>query len=144
MDVNYGCKCATEDNSAIAACQICEHRAGEHGEHCTKPLHNNRCQESCDGLDGLIGYAPGNYGRECREPFTCADRVDEDGDACKCARSVGKNNCAVCDYATGGVTCQRCTNSKVLRNGVCVDACQATEVVVGSGTDGLECGLPGR
>ena len=34
--VSYGCKCATEDNSAIAACQICDHRAGEHGEHCTK------------------------------------------------------------------------------------------------------------
>ena len=34
--VNYGCKCATEDNSAIAPCQTCEHRAGEHGQHCTK------------------------------------------------------------------------------------------------------------
>ena len=27
--VNYGCKCATEGNTAIADCQICEHRASE-------------------------------------------------------------------------------------------------------------------
>ena len=136
----------------------CEHRAGEHGEHCPKCnagkyLFNNRCQDSCDGT-GLISYAPGNYGRECRAPFTCTGRADEDGDSCKCARSVGKNDCAVCDYASGArsttttlttmVTCQRCTNSKVLRHGVCIDACPAGEEVVGEGSDGLECGLPGR
>ena len=34
--VNYGCKCAVEGNGAIAACQICEHRAGEYGQHCLK------------------------------------------------------------------------------------------------------------
>ena len=34
--VSYGCKCATQDNTAIAACQVCEHRAGEHGQHCLK------------------------------------------------------------------------------------------------------------
>ena len=34
--VNFGCKCATEGNAGIAACHICEHRAGEYGQHCTK------------------------------------------------------------------------------------------------------------
>ena len=34
--VNYGCKCAAEGNTAIADCQICEHRAGEYGQHCLK------------------------------------------------------------------------------------------------------------
>ena len=34
--VNYGCKCATEGNTAIADCQICEHRAGEYGQRCLK------------------------------------------------------------------------------------------------------------
>ena len=141
--VNYGCKCATEDNSAIADCQICEHRAGEHGEHCTKcnagkHLFNNRCQDSCDGT-GLISYAPGNYGRECRAPFTCTNRVDEAGNACKCARSVGRNDCAVCFYHHHGITCARCTNSKVLSNGACVEACPYGTNAVGAGREGREC-----
>ena len=38
-----------------AACQNCEFRADEFGQ-----------QDNCDGT-GLIAYAPGNYGRECRE-----------------------------------------------------------------------------
>lgn len=65
QDVTYGCKCATEDNSAIAACHRCEHRAGEFGQHCLMCnsamfLHNNGCQENCDGLAGMIEYNPGN------------------------------------------------------------------------------------
>jgi len=62
--VSFGCKCANEDNTGIADCQICEHRAGEHGQYCTKCnagkfLHNNRCVDDCDGT-GLITYTPGN------------------------------------------------------------------------------------
>ena len=34
--VNYGCKCANDGNTAIADCQICEHRASEYGQHCLK------------------------------------------------------------------------------------------------------------
>ena len=121
-DVAYGCKCATGDMSP-AACQNCEFRADEFGQHCTrcnggKYLFNNRCQDDCDGT-GLIAYAPGNYGRECRAPFTCTDRVDESGNACKCPRAVGRNNCAVCDYGSDGAVCQRCTNSKYLSQGTC-------------------------
>ena len=98
--IAYGCKCAT-DEMAAAACQNCEFRADEFGQHCTKCnggkyLFNNRCHDSCNGT-GLISYAPGNYGRECRAPFTCADRSDEDGNDCKCNRAVGKNDCAVCE-----------------------------------------------
>ena len=99
--VNYGCKCATEDNTAIADCQSCEHRAGEHGQHCTrcnggKFLFENQCErDNCDGLVGMIEYSPGSYGRECRAPFSCVDRVDEAGNVCKCAASVGRNDCLV-------------------------------------------------
>ena len=78
-------------------------------------------------------------GRECREPFTCANQLDEVGNTCKCSRAVGRNSCAVCDYGEAGATCVRCTNSMVLRNGACVDSCNVGEVVVGTGTDGLEC-----
>ena len=73
----------------------CEHRAGGYGEVCTRCnggryLYDSACLESCAGLEGLISYNPGSYGRECRAPFTCSDRVDGDGRDCKCPRSVGK------------------------------------------------------
>jgi len=32
--VTFGCKCALPDNAGIAPCHICDHRAGEIGEHC--------------------------------------------------------------------------------------------------------------
>ena len=143
LAVNYGCKCATEDNSAVVDCQICEHRAGEHGQHCTKckagkVLFDKRCQDSCDGTD-LISYAPGNYGRECRAPFACTDRTDEAGVACKCARSVGKNDCLVCDYGSNGAVCQRCTKNFFLHNSACVEACPDGTSGVGADRSGREC-----
>ena len=144
QSVNYGCKCATDGNTAIAPCQVCEHRAGEQGTHCTRCndgmfLYQNRCDRTdCDGLDGVVEYSPGTYGRECRVPFTCTDRVDEDGNACKCSRVVGRNNCAICDHRVGGSLCLRCTNSKFLENFACVDECSSGSPT-GSGTDGREC-----
>jgi hypothetical protein len=145
MDVGYGCKCANDDMTP-SACQFCSFRANEHGTHCTRCLggtflwpSDNRCHADCTGLDSLIEYAPGNYGRECRAPFTCTDRVDEAGNACKCARSVGRNDCAVCFYHHHGITCARCTNSKVLSNGACVEACPYGTNAVGAGREGREC-----
>ena len=102
-DVNYGCKCAT-DEMAPSACQFCSFRADEFGQHCTRCLGgmylqpDGRCHDSCAGLDGLVAYAPGNYGRECRPPFTCTDRLDENGAACKCSRAIGGNTCLICEY----------------------------------------------
>ena len=55
-----------------------------------KYLYDSECRDSCTGLDGLISYNPGSYGRECRAPFSCIDRDDGSGGACKCPRSVGK------------------------------------------------------
>ena len=146
--VSYGCKCANDDNSAIAPCQACDHRAGEHGQHCTRCnggafLHYNRCRPDCDGLEGMIAYAPGNFGRQCRPPFTCAARVDESGDSCQCPRSVGRDSCLICGYGTLGVTCRRCGNNKVLRRGVCVAACREGELAVDTGPDGMVC-VPSR
>ena len=42
-------------------------------------------------------------------------------------------------YGTEGPVCLRCTNSKVLSNGACIDSCADGETAVGTGTDGLEC-----
>ena len=142
QQLTYGCKCAT-DEMEPAACQNCEFRADEFGQHCTKCnggkfLFNNRCQDSCDGT-GLISYAPGNYGRECRAPFTCADRADENGRDCKCSRAVGRNDCAVCDYGATGATCSRCTNSMHLHGGACIEACPSGTTAVGADRDGREC-----
>jgi len=144
MDVAYGCKCATDENTA-AACRICDFQAGQIGQHCTrcnggKFLHENRCIDTCDGLDGLIAYVPaGNYGRECRPPFTCTDRFDPGGDACKCHPSVGKHDCAVCDYGADGASCARCTNGRYLHNHACVRRCPTGTTAVGTDRDGREC-----
>ena len=142
-DVNFGCKCANDDMTP-SSCQFCSFPAGEFGAHCTRCLggmylwaSDNRCHANCAGT-GLIEYAPGNYGRECRAPFTCADRADGNGNACKCARAVGRNGCSSCDYGTGGVSCSRCTNSMYLENGACVEACSSGRPS-GSGVNGREC-----
>ena len=142
-DVGYGCKCATDDN-APAACQHCEFRADEFGQHCTRCLGgrylrpDHRCHDDCAGT-GLASYNPGSYGRACRPPFTCANRLDELGAACKCGRAVGRNDCAVCDFMLTGAVCIRCTNNRLLQAGTCVDACGAGETATGAGPDGREC-----
>lgn len=147
-DVDYGCKCPEEGNLAIAACHRCEHRAGVYGQHCLKCnngrfLHEHRCtRHDCEGQwesDGLVGYTPGNYGRQCRAPFLCTDRVDEAGAACKCARSVSRNDCAACYYGTDGVVCERCTNQKLLSHGACVTSCRRGEVASERQLHGREC-----
>ena len=106
---------------------------------CVQADNRNRCHDSCEGLDGMISYAPGTRGRECHAPFTCTDRVDQRGNACACSRSVGRHDCSVCDYGGSGATCARCTNHKMLRNAACVESCGDDEVIIGVGADGLEC-----
>ena len=144
MDLGYGCKCANDDMTP-SACQFCSFRANEHGTHCTRCLggtflwqSDNRCHADCDGTR-LIAYVPGNYGRECRAPFTCTDRVDEIGNPCKCNRAVGRNDCASCDYTTSGPSCVRCTNSLHLHGGACVEVCPTGTTAVGTARDGREC-----
>ena len=161
MEVAYGCKCATDGRTA-ADCQLCQFRADEFGQQCTrclggKYLHQNRCRDNCDGLDGLVEYNAGNYGRECREPFTCTDRTDSDGAACKCARMVGGSGCSVCEYRRdgsrfaerfGGVDgpgtdarCLRCTNGLHLAFGQCVEECPpgTSHASPSAPADGREC-----
>ena len=46
----------------------------------------------------------GTDGRECRAPFTCSNRVDGAGHDCKCPRSVGRNDCSVCDFTVNGAS----------------------------------------
>ena len=85
QDVNYGCRCATEENTP-SACQFCSFRADEHGEYCTRCLgatflYANRCQANCDGLfesEGLISYIPGN----CECPAKRARSAERRPDPC--------------------------------------------------------------
>ena len=58
-------------------------------------------------------YAAGSFGRECRAPFTCTERADENGVRCKCRRSIGGNDCIACDWTLTGNVCSMCGNNKV-------------------------------
>lgn len=58
-------------------------------------------------------YSAGSFGRECRAPFTCTERADEDGVRCKCGRAIGGNNCVSCDWTLTGNVCSMCGNNKV-------------------------------
>ena len=145
--VSYGCKCPAPGNRVRNGCFQCEFRAGEVGEHCTrcgggKYLFNNNCWDNCGAANvpsGIVAYNPGNYGRECRAPFTCTNRADPDGVRCKCHRSVGGNNCASCDIDASGVTCTRCTGNKYLHQGQCRDSCPAGTTPTGTAREGREC-----
>ena len=84
---------------------------------------DNRSDTDCVGArPGLIAYNPGTDGRD-RVPcavYTCADRLDENGAACKCSREVGRGDCAVCEHGVNGATCTRCRNIMVQLDGACV------------------------
>ena len=112
------------------------------GTRCNGGLYlqvDNRCHADCVDT-GFITYNPGTNGRECRAPFTCADRLDENGAACKCSREVGRGNCAICDYGVNGVICTRCRNFAVLLNGACVRRCPyGTPFTCATGGIGCEC-----
>ena len=114
MEVGYGCKCANDDMTP-SACQFCSFRANEFGQHCTRCLggtylHENRCIPSCDGIDGLVAYAPGNFGRECRAPFRCSEGdpgqyIDPEGNPCRCSRELRESGCGTCMWTAAGATC---------------------------------------
>eukprot|EP00037_Helgoeca_nana_P015682 m.146735 g.146735 ORF g.146735 m.146735 type:complete len:1732 (-) comp23126_c1_seq1:3177-8372(-) len=113
--LTYGCKCPDPGNQPESSCFMCEHRAGGSGEYCLRCrggrfLYNNSCHASC--ADGgapadLASYIPGNYGRECRAPFVCDDRLDEQGQSCKCPKTLG-DECLACSYSVQGASCVQC------------------------------------
>lgn len=141
----FGCKCARPNNTGIATCHRCLHRAGEIGDYCVRCnggtyLFNNQCFPDCSmAPPSFVEYNPGNYGRECRPAFVCAQRRDPQGRDCKCPNVVGKHDCMVCEFTASGPTCNRCTNNKYLQNGRCVGACTGGRTPVGNGRDGREC-----
>jgi len=68
LDVNYGCKCATADNTFHTACFSCEFKAGGFGEECImckykQYLHNGQCVESCP--EGTTATGEEKKGRTC-------------------------------------------------------------------------------
>ena len=107
-----------------------------------KYLYNNNCWDNCEAANvpsDIVAYNPGNYGRECRAPFTCTNRADPDGVRCKCHRSVGGNNCASCDIDALGLTCTLCTGNKYLHQGRCRNSCPVGTIPTGVGRTGREC-----
>lgn len=141
-----GCTCPAEDLSKTD-CISCEHRAGEVGQHCLKCtnkkyLHNNRCVENCEGVEGVITYSPpGKKGRECRAPFVCSNGVDEAGAGCLCPLEMGKD-CAVCDWGFNGNVCRQCVGRRVLYQGKCLRKCPDGTQETGDADEGRECVAP--
>jgi len=106
--VGHGCRCPDQN------CYRCDQRAGEFGHTClrcrgSKFLYNATCLDDCSSApSNHIEYIPaGSFGRECRPPFVCRNRLDENGVQCKCHRSVNINGrrCEHCEYNASGVTC---------------------------------------
>ena len=52
---------------------------------------------------------------------------------------VGRRDCRICEYGPAGAMCKRCTNNKYLRDGVCVEMCEDSEVPNGNEVEGREC-----
>jgi len=107
--LGFGCRCPDRN------CFQCNFHANTTGTECTfcrsrTFLFNGRCHADCDvaGAPSThIEYNPGNYGRECREPFVCVNNVDATGRACKCHKSVNIDGrrCRHCQYNATGVFC---------------------------------------
>eukprot|EP00041_Stephanoeca_diplocostata_P019212 m.409170 g.409170 ORF g.409170 m.409170 type:complete len:125 (+) comp21243_c1_seq4:1194-1568(+) len=90
-------------------------------------------------IDGCnIAYCgiQGSYGNECRPPFTCTNRLDEAGVACRCPRAL--SNCRTCDWGIGGTVCTQCQSSRFLWMGACQRSCPSgTTAIIPSVTPGI-------
>lgn len=144
FDATFGCECPAPGNGFNGNCHICDFRAGEYGQHCTrckngKFLHNHTCVDDCSAAPGNISYNPRAWGRECREPFVCTRGLDESGVACKCHNDFGGTNCAVCEWGLSGPRCTTCKSSLYLHNGNCVRSCPDGFDEVGTSVEGREC-----
>ena len=105
--VTFGCKCALPDNAGIAPCHICDHRAGEIGEHCAfrRRLLLVRCSpasvhpRTSAGLNWLTRWRVliGTF-----DPNVCLP----EGTRCNGGKFLYENRCREnCDGLTGMVTC---------------------------------------
>lgn len=104
-----GCKCPNSENTRMDSnCHTCDFNAGEFGQRCTKCrnrkyLYNDTCYDNCNAFPELVQYTHGNYGSMCREPFTCVNGADNNGQACKC-KSVS-SGCRSCSFGLNGNVC---------------------------------------
>jgi len=144
---SFGCKCAAVGNTK-SDCHVCDFNAGEYGQHCLRCRNDmylnhtsNECQEKCNNVPGIIQYAVGSFGGECRTPFTCTRKKDSEGNKCKCAKGAGGNSCEVCDWGLDGSRCTRCGNSQYLWDDTCLTECPPGNGLkaVGDGKYGREC-----
>eukprot|EP00041_Stephanoeca_diplocostata_P008601 m.126976 g.126976 ORF g.126976 m.126976 type:complete len:399 (-) comp17401_c0_seq1:160-1356(-) len=138
------CRCPNADNTAVSDCHQCNFTAGGFGASCLscrngKYLHNEECHDDCSVRPGSTLYEPSTYGRECRDPFTCDNRRDENGRLCKCSRAIGAKTCATCMWTLTGNTCTMCTSGRYLHNGACISNCPAGFVNTGTGRTGRSC-----
>lgn len=147
-----GCKCAKMGKDGMpsgrAPCHICEFEADQYGQKCTRcnggtylNKDTNTCDEDCGDQEGILSYRVGLYGGECRTPFTCTGKKDEQGNKCKCPNEVGKNDCEVCEWRLDDVSCLRCTNNRYLnkKTGKCGKKCPAGTTMQGTAKSGREC-----
>jgi len=141
------CKCTTPANKKHH-CHSCEFKAGGAGEVCTRcnkgqflnPV-TNQCQRTCAGAgNGTIPYIVGSYGGQCRQPFNCKRGKDEEGNKCKCPKSVGSRKCIECAWGADKPMCLRCGANKFLQNNRCVKACAESKTPTGMDSKvGREC-----
>eukprot|EP00041_Stephanoeca_diplocostata_P039899 m.1638089 g.1638089 ORF g.1638089 m.1638089 type:complete len:1036 (+) comp26821_c0_seq1:219-3326(+) len=131
------CKCPLRDvrDSPLGNCHNCSFEVGGYGGICNKCrnskfLYNHQCHDDCSVAPStFVAYDIGSYGRRCRNPFTCTDTRDEQGEKCKCPVSIGGGRCGVCDWgmdATTGTTtavCTQCKSNRFLLDGACVARC---------------------
>jgi len=131
-DVRYRCKCPNDDNSGVdRKCVTCDFEAGGFGRPCLgcrggALLYNGKCHDvaTCAeaGAPGdHIAYVPGGqYGQECRPPFSCSSGIDEaTGTPCKCPKAV-RRKCVSCDITDRDATCTECRSGFAPNpNGVC-------------------------
>eukprot|EP00041_Stephanoeca_diplocostata_P015036 m.284199 g.284199 ORF g.284199 m.284199 type:complete len:1636 (+) comp19900_c0_seq2:154-5061(+) len=144
MSLPYKCACPTNSNGRGSNCHECTFLAGQFGQQCTKcrgnwKLYNETCYPSCatSGCPSdYITYGVGSYGNECRPPFTCTNRFDAAGAACRCPRTL--SNCRSCDWGIAGTVCTQCQSSRFLWMGACRRRCPSgTTSVIPSVNPGI-------
>lgn len=151
-DLGGECSCT----KTIVGCHTCSLKADGSPNQCSKcknakALLGNACVSTteCESNGGSV-KGKGNFGRTCEgaasgvpvnKALVCSGRkLSKTNEKCWCGTALA--NCHSCDWpATGKPTkCSKCKNSKVLLNGVCIDATACpSQKVRGNGKFGRVC-----
>jgi len=129
-----GRKCRCPDKN----CHVCPFAgdgASRQGAVCEKCrakqyLHEGRCVAECPAGEGLVPFGSKQYGRQCRQPFTCTRGKDDQGEACECPARCdtcrwNQEGAAVCTecakgYLVAGECLKTCPTDRVAEDGTCI------------------------